>query len=375
MPARVWHYEMGWRAQEVAKSIEKMRGWHARMTNATRQRRHNWLSRNLCRGAERKRRNHSMLASTGDVERDIYSSRMNDLAEQRRMEEFAEEHPEESVLGHVPLDLDLGVLARPPYSWEAVPSYNPASPSYSPTSPMHNFTSPSYSPTTPHRPSPTSPWYSPTTPMHNPTSPSGPELIGPLTYSPTSPAYPPTDPSYVIREAPNGAAASLRAPEWVHERLHGPARAPRALPPIEPASPLYTPVAPTYQPTSPLYRPDAETAAAREAAQEERRRTALAAFPNDLVAQARARREKRRAAKTADAPAKAKDPEETVESADQCLICQDAVRTHLCAPCGHLTMCGDCADKHLHAFHDTEPHPRCPYCREDCVFVVQLRKP
>ena len=84
MPARVWHYEMGWRAQEVARSIEKMRGWHARMTNATRQRQYNARARRMCRGTERLRRGRSMISSTSDVERDIYSSRMNDAAERRR---------------------------------------------------------------------------------------------------------------------------------------------------------------------------------------------------------------------------------------------------------------------------------------------------
>ena len=304
-----------------------------------------------------------MLSSTGDVERDIYSSHMNDAAEQRRMEEFAEEHPEEAALGHVPIHLDLGTLARPPYSWEAIPSYNPASPSYSPTTPMYT---------------PTSPSYAPTTPMHNPASPSGPELIGPLTYSPTSPSYSPspTDPSYaapetyVARETPDGAATIL-APEWFHEQMRAPAYVDRD--------------APTYQPTSPPFPPDAETAAAREARREARReaqrRTALAAFPSDLVAQARARREERRAAKTVPAEdakpaeeAKAAKPAEDAERADECLICQDAVRTHLCAPCGHLTMCGGCAHRLNNSFTPQE-FPRCPYCRDDCVFVVELRKP
>ena len=345
MPARVWHYEMGWRAQEVARSIEKLQGWHARKTNAARQRQYNERARRMCRGTERLRRGRSMISSAEDVERDIYRLRMNDAAEQRRMEEFAEEHPEEAAFGHVPFGLAPLPEDRPLYALEATPSYNPASPSYSPTTPMHNPPSPSgpalIGPLT----------YSPTSPSYSPTSPS---------YSPTSPSYPPTSPSYAMQEAPNG---SLYVPDWVLAGLH---------------TPTYTPVAPTYEPTSPSYQPDA--AEAREAAREARRRTALAAFPGDLVAQARARREERRAAKTAPAEdanagedAKAAEPAEDVERADECLICQDAVRTHLCAPCGHLTMCGGCA----HRLNNSAPeaYPRCPYCRDDCVFVVELRKP
>ena len=261
-----------------------MQGWHARMTDASRQRQYNARARSMCRSAERRRRGRSMISSVADVERDIYSLEMNDAAERRRMEEFAEDHPDQAPIGHVPIDLDPLPEDRPPYSVEAMPSYHPTDVSYTPTSP-------SYSPSTPR-----------------------------------------TEGAIRCAETPDGAA-TIFAPEWFHEQMRAPPYVDRDVPPYEPTSPVYRPIASTYEPVaSPV-----DTAEAREAA----RRTALAAFPNDLVAQ-RARREKRRAAESVDTPAKAADSD---ESADQCLICQDAARTHLCAPCGHLAMCAACADE------------------------------
>ena len=47
-----------------------------------------------------------------------------------------------------------------------------------------------------------------------------------------------------------------------------------------------------------------------------------------------------------------------------CVICLDAAKTHLLAPCGHRCVCANCGPS-------LEGKP-CPVCRERCVMVVKV---
>jgi hypothetical protein len=54
----------------------------------------------------------------------------------------------------------------------------------------------------------------------------------------------------------------------------------------------------------------------------------------------------------------------------QCVLCLDAPKDHIIAPCGHQCVCGACAEKLKKA-----RHPLCPFCRTPIhstfkVFVV-----
>jgi hypothetical protein len=65
------------------------------------------------------------------------------------------------------------------------------------------------------------------------------------------------------------------------------------------------------------------------------------------------------------APAPHSDDDE-----DQCVLCLDAPKDHIIAPCGHQCVCGACAEKLKKA-----RHPLCPFCRAPIsstfkVFVV-----
>jgi hypothetical protein len=42
---------------------------------------------------------------------------------------------------------------------------------------------------------------------------------------------------------------------------------------------------------------------------------------------------------------------------EECVVCMDAVRTHIFAPCGHVCACAQCARKIV------ETSKRCPKCR------------
>jgi hypothetical protein len=58
------------------------------------------------------------------------------------------------------------------------------------------------------------------------------------------------------------------------------------------------------------------------------------------------------------------------DEANQCVLCLDAPKDHIIAPCGHQCVCGACAEKLKKA-----RHPLCPFCRTPInstfkVFVV-----
>ena len=224
------------------------------------------------------------------------------------------------------------------------------------------------------------------------------------------------DDTEIYRAEMNGAAERRRQQELEEDFPD----------PVAP-SPEYNPVAPSTSPTSPSYSPTAPAdggAALFDSLpphpdDERARQQALRGFNNNLVAEAslrrlaaRARREEARAADAADASEAAADAaqaaqaaragefdrfrepvvdesdseeddlapageaeEEDLSALGECLICQDAPRTHLCAPCGHLTMCKGCADRVKAAAVPPIDAMKCPYCRDECVFVVQMRLP
>lgn len=351
---------MGWRAQEAAKKAAKEEA--AARTALLEERRREYNSAEAQQARNKRARDDCLDAEAerGHDAPSSYQREMNDAAERRR-------------------ELEL---------WEDFPDAPPYSPPVA---------------------------YEPTTPS----------------YSPTTPSYSPTSPAYVAREAPNGAAATLYAPEWVHRQLHGPDRVPPDLPPVDqsrrgvdPPNPWTSffatmPVLPEHFPTladgndEPFdYYSDARLEREQE----------LRAFNNDLVSQARVRREAARSARAAEAAQAAQaaeaaqvraasfdlfrepavdesDSEDEFVSAlarigagltpaageaeekdhgpmGECLICQDATRTHLCAPCGHLVMCKGCTDRFNEFKVDDYNHTKfCPYCRTECHLVVELRMP
>ncbi len=69
---------------------------------------------------------------------------------------------------------------------------------------------------------------------------------------------------------------------------------------------------------------------------------------------------------SAAAPAARERKEHKDAEADQCSICLDAPRSHVFAPCGHMTACGACAVRFR-----KQP---CPLCRTKVQTIVKLFK-
>ena len=55
---------------------------------------------------------------------------------------------------------------------------------------------------------------------------------------------------------------------------------------------------------------------------------------------------------------------EVIEAKDECIVCMDNERNHICTPCGHLCLCQDCIDV---------INNKCPICRKECT-VIQVFK-
>ena len=121
-------------------------------------------------------------------------------------------------------------------------------------------------------------------------------------------------------------------------------------------SPADRPASPRYQPTSPMYSPTAAppvAAAAAGGAWEEYHLDAHG-VPHPGPAPVST-------AAPAPAACERKDAE-----AEQCSICLDAPRSHVFAPCGHMTACGACAVRFR-----KQP---CPLCRTKVQTIVKLFK-
>jgi hypothetical protein len=56
------------------------------------------------------------------------------------------------------------------------------------------------------------------------------------------------------------------------------------------------------------------------------------------------------------------------EDANTCVVCQEAARTHICYPCGHLCMCAGCATSPL-------APKTCPCCRTEIVNFTKVYHP
>ena len=56
-------------------------------------------------------------------------------------------------------------------------------------------------------------------------------------------------------------------------------------------------------------------------------------------------------------------PESTLGGDTTCIVCFTNPKTHIAAPCGHLSACGACSAK----------MEQCPYCREPVMLWMQLR--
>ena len=64
---------------------------------------------------------------------------------------------------------------------------------------------------------------------------------------------------------------------------------------------------------------------------------------------------------------------------DKCIICHDAALTHLFSRCGHLSVCGGCAEK-LKAGNGVSVSRdgrlrglKCPICRKPVEDIIELR--
>jgi hypothetical protein len=51
-----------------------------------------------------------------------------------------------------------------------------------------------------------------------------------------------------------------------------------------------------------------------------------------------------------------------------CVLCLDAPKDHIIAPCGHQCVCGACAEELKKA-----RHPLCPFCRTPIIHVQGVR--
>ena len=66
----------------------------------------------------------------------------------------------------------------------------------------------------------------------------------------------------------------------------------------------------------------------------------------------------------------------TSEEDQLCVLCLDAVRTHLFVPCGHLAVCEACSER-IQDAADLDEHAiaacvRCPLCRQASSQVIRL---
>ena len=182
--------------------------------------------------------------------------------------------------------------------------------------------------------------YQPTSPSYNPVA---------LSYTPTSPSHSPPIP-LAVDHGP--ASHSPPHDEFEHAELQNDE--------LQNDEPI------TYEPTSPSYVYEDDPGLARA------RQIELAGFNNDLVVQAEVARKRARARRAAAREAPESEPEPARAPAEgdfgpmgECLVCGDAPRTHLCAPCGHLCFCVDCSI-------DMDA---CPVCREDAWHILKLYVP
>ena len=284
-----------------------MQGWHACMTDASRQRQYNARARST-----KPQRREKASGTFDDLERRRRGTRylqfgMNDAAERRRMEEFAEDHPDQAPIGHVPIDLDpLGRSAA--VLVEAMPSYHPNG------CVVHAYESVVLA-------------------------------LDSGTLELTLRGRRPTAPRPSLRRSGfTSRCARRRTSIGTCRRTNPPRRCTD-------------------------HRVDVRTrrvagrygGGAGGGASHRARR--LSERPRRAGARA-----ENAAPRNGGYACLAADSDES----DQCLICQDAARTYFRAlrpPCYAA-----CADEPIINTREGQ-HPRCPYCRDDCVFVVQLRKP
>ena len=59
------------------------------------------------------------------------------------------------------------------------------------------------------------------------------------------------------------------------------------------------------------------------------------------------------------------------ENEDECVICSNAKRTHIFAPCGHQCVCKDCSERVL---SQNGGNGECPMCRAPCFMAMQVFK-
>ncbi len=63
------------------------------------------------------------------------------------------------------------------------------------------------------------------------------------------------------------------------------------------------------------------------------------------------------------------------DSSTACLVCMDKPKSHAFVPCGHLSICGDCASKFPQS-HSRQSRPSnrfiCPVCRNMCHLIMKV---